>query len=265
MGLWYNTDLVSPEEIEAINDPWDILQDRWIGKFVSFDPTQGSGGGGNLLDAWRDPRMGEDWLRAYWLGMEPFITGDETIIQSSLVKGAYHWGYATGVNDGFRALKALGAPVSDEFPRRIVFFNELTGGGSRGGMSILENPPHPNATTLYVNWFLSQEGQTYMQSKLRDPLRPNRGAIVSLREDVPPGLTLPERRRQPGVVSEWEPDLNEEQIQVRFDAIAWLGNLLAEEGLRVRAPEISTFPLLTGTQELVTLAPEVPEVRSSAS
>ena len=234
MSLWYNTDLVTQEEIEAIETPWDLLQDKWKGEFVSHDPTQGSGGGGELVDAWRSPDVGEEWLRAYWLGMEPFITNDVNIIESTLAKGRFHWAYATGANQQFRALMRQGAPISDKFPRRLIFFDELQGGGTAGSFAIAKNPPHPNATKLYVNWFLSREGQTYMQSRLTDEARPNRGATVSLREDVPPGMTLPEMRRQPGVTYEWEPDLNSELDDLRFQLLDWIADLLGRERLRAR-------------------------------
>ena len=76
MSLWYNTDLVSQAEVDALETPWDPLQEKWIGEFVSFEPTGGAGGTGQLINAWRDPAMGEEWLRAYWIGMQPFISND---------------------------------------------------------------------------------------------------------------------------------------------------------------------------------------------
>ncbi len=227
MGLFYNTNLVTQEEIEALHNPWDLLQDKWRGEFVSHDPSLGGGGTGDLIDAWRTPSLGQEWLTAYWIGMEPFITDDVNIVQSTLAKGRFHWGFSTGANDELRELMRLGAPISDQFPRRLMFFDELQGGGTRGSFAIGINPPHANATKLYINWFLSREGQTYMQARLRDEARPERGAMVSLRDDdIPVGLTLPERRRQPGITYQWEPDLNPELDNLRFEVLDWIAELL---------------------------------------
>ncbi len=224
MSLWYNTNLVSPQEIEALETPWDLLQDKWIGEFVSFDPTGGGGGTGQLLNAWRDPDMGEEWLRAYWIGMEPFISNDTRIIESSLVNGRFHWGYSTSV-DVFDQLKAQGAPISDEFPRALTFISELTGGGTARSFSVAKNAPHPNATKLYINWFLSREGQTLMQASLPTPF--DDCAFVSLREDdIPPGLTCPHELRQPGVTYTWEPDLDPALEDLRFELLDWIAELL---------------------------------------
>ena len=226
LSLWYNTNLVSQEEIEALETPWDLLQDKWKGEFVSGDVSGGGGGTGQLINAWRDPNMGEEWLRAYWLGMEPFITDDQRLIESSLVNGRFHWAYSSSA-DGLYDLRDLGAPVSNKFPRNLSFIRELTGGGTRGSFAIAKNPPHPSATKLYINWFLSREGQTYAQSRLERDIRPERGAMISLRDDdIPVGLTLPEFRREPGVTYQWEPDLNPELEDLRFELLAWLGELL---------------------------------------
>ena len=234
MGLWYNTNLVTQEEIDALETPWDLIQDKWKGEFVSHDPTQGSGGGGELLDAYRDSGMGTEWLEAYWLGMEPFITADLGIIQSTLVNGRFHWAYTHGAGEPLRDLQRLGAPISTTFPRKLLSFNEMSGGGTAGGFAIAKNPPHPNATKLYVNWFLSREGQILMHSVLRDEDRPDRGARASLREDIEPGLTDPTRRRVPGVIYTWEPDLDPELGNLRFEAMEWLADLLGRERLRAR-------------------------------
>ena len=224
MSLWYNTNLVSQEEINALESPWDLLQDKWIGEFVSFDPTGGGGGTGALINAWREPDMGEEWLRAYWIGMKPFITNDIRIVESSLVNGRFHWGYATSV-DAFDQLMAQGAPISNKFPRALTHITELNGGGTARSFTVAKKPPHPNATKLYVNWFLSREGQTLMQASLPTPF--DDCAFVSLREDdIPPGLTCPEERRQPGVTYTWEPDLDPELENLRFELLDWIGELL---------------------------------------
>ena len=232
MSLWYNTNLVSQEEINALESPWDLLQDKWIGEFVSFVPTGGAGGTGELINAWRDPDMGAEWLTAYWIGMKPFISNDIRIIESSLVNGRFHWGYSTSVST-FDQLMAQGAPISNVFPRALTFISELDGGGTARSFSVAKNPPHPAATKLYINWFLSREGQTLMQASLPDPFADC--AYVSLREDIPPGLTCPRERRVAGATYSWEPDLDPELEGLRFELLDWIADLLGVARLRPSA------------------------------
>jgi ABC-type Fe3+ transport system substrate-binding protein len=58
-----------------------------------------------------------------------------------------------------------------------------------GIVSIFDMAPHPNAAALFVNWLLSQEGQTAYTAAIVDNSR---------RTDVVP--TSPSRALRPGVV-----------------------------------------------------------------
>ena len=59
----------------------------------------------------------------------------------------------------------------------------------------MDRAPHPNAAKLFANWWLTKEAQTAYNT-----LVTGGGQPPSLREDVPPGVTLPQERREPGVV-----------------------------------------------------------------
>lgn len=51
------------------------------------------------------------------------------------------------------------------------------------GMSVMKNPPHAEAVRLWVNWFLSKEGQTeWVKAWAKD----NTTGAISMRKDVPP-------------------------------------------------------------------------------
>jgi len=38
-------------------------------------------------------------------------------------------------------------------------------------LAIIKDPPHPNATRVFINWFLSREGQATYQKALGEPTR----------------------------------------------------------------------------------------------
>ena len=69
----------------------------------------------------------------------------------------------------------------------------LSGSGSTNNTAIFTQPAHPNAAKLYINWFLSKEGQTVMHEMSANDPPP------TLRIDgVPDGKTQPEERRVEG-------------------------------------------------------------------
>jgi len=51
------------------------------------------------------------------------------------------------------------------------------------GMSVPKNPPHPDAVKVWLNWFMSKEGQ---EAKLRHWPLHNQTGSLSMRKDVPP-------------------------------------------------------------------------------
>ena len=61
---------------------------------------------------------------------------------------------------------------------------------------MMDRAPHPNAAKLFLNWWLTQEGQTAHNTLSASPVPP------SLREDVPLGISEPTERRKPGAVYE---------------------------------------------------------------
>ncbi len=225
MSLWYNTNKVSQEEIYTLHGPWDILKPKWKGKFVANDPSLGGGGTGALITAWLHPKMGKDWLRAFWIEMKPFITTNQRIMEDGLVRGRFAWGYALGSND-LEELRDKGAPVSEEFPRLLVEEHLLGGSATSHGFAVARNVPHPNVTKLWINWFLSREGQTILHTLPQPGVKNPMHSRFSLRNDVPPGLTDPDRRRQPGTQYEWDPDFNPEYQDVRWESLKWIGKLL---------------------------------------
>lgn len=44
-------------------------------------------------------------------------------------------------------------------------------GTGSGNLALLKNPGHPNATKVFVNWFLSKEGQSAFLRALGQPTR----------------------------------------------------------------------------------------------
>jgi ABC-type Fe3+ transport system substrate-binding protein len=56
---------------------------------------------------------------------------------------------------------------------------------------LINQHPHPYGARVFVNWYLSLEGQTAFRQANTDELR-----VSSLREDLPPELVPPLARRR---------------------------------------------------------------------
>ncbi|HEY7862885.1 MAG TPA: hypothetical protein VIE39_04460, partial [Thermoanaerobaculia bacterium] len=58
--------------------------------------------------------------------------------------------------------------------------------------TVLKNPPHPNAAKVFINWYLSREGQLAVQSL-------EGGFSNSRRMDISREMIPPDRRLEAGV------------------------------------------------------------------
>jgi ABC-type uncharacterized transport system YnjBCD substrate-binding protein len=59
----------------------------------------------------------------------------------------------------------------------------------------MKQAPHPNAARVFINWFLSKEGQTTYQ----EIMNTTSDYAESMREDIPKDPIPPEYRRRRGV------------------------------------------------------------------
>jgi ABC-type Fe3+ transport system substrate-binding protein len=87
-------------------------------------------------------------------------------------------------------LAKKGLPIKQVLlPKQIGL---IRAGGSGCCISVFASPPHPNTAKLFVNWFLSKEGQTLTHTLIPAIDR------QSLRTDIPIGEVVSEQQRVPG-------------------------------------------------------------------
>jgi ABC-type Fe3+ transport system substrate-binding protein len=186
---WYNTEKIPAAEIATIKKQTDFFDPRWKGKIAA----QGMGdpsGIRQMIDSYFEPDRGQEWVRTYLLNAAITFTDDRRILETWLVSGRYPLqAVATGTEE-YNILAKKGLPIKQMFlPKQVGL---VRAGGSGCCISVFANAPHANAAKLFVNWFLSKEGQTLTHTMIPAIDR------SSLRTDVPVGQVSPDQQREPG-------------------------------------------------------------------
>ena len=188
--FWYNTDTISKDEVATIKTPADLLNPKWKGKITSR--TWGDRGRvGEMQNVYFQPDMGMDWIRAFFNKADARFSDDVRIRESWVVGGSVPIALSDGDLDrALRKLAKAGIPVKmSSIPYALSF---LTSGGSGCCIQVYNRSPNPNAAKLFLNWFLSKEGQTAVH-QIEPTIRRQ-----SLREDIPFGNVARNSRRASG-------------------------------------------------------------------
>ena len=164
---YYNSRLIADP---GAADLKDLTDPRWAGKISMADPRAGSPlvGSGAMLRTY-----GEDFLRTLLTRQKPVIVKDPRQQLDWMAAGRYP------ITIGMPTIAFV------EYAQRgasIEEFRKMTGPRTWtqgvGGVQVLADPPHPNATKLFVNWLLTRE----VQARLMPVVKLN-----SRRKDVPLG------------------------------------------------------------------------------
>ena len=153
-NIWCNTDYVKSEEIRSLND---LLNPKWSGKIGYLDPRNPGAGASMWSFLWK--LKGEEYLKKL-AGQKLFLNRDQRVLAESLAKGKIALVIGLSYYSLLPFAKA-GLPVkSVPIPRDEAYVS-----GGSGNVAIIKGAPHPNATKVFVNWFLGQEGQeTYSRA-----------------------------------------------------------------------------------------------------
>ena len=191
----YNTGLVNPREFRSY---WDVLTPKWKSKIVAVDPNESSGG-------WRmlyyHPELGPSYVRKLIGEMDASFFRDERQATDAIAQGKYAFAlFSRGVPEA----RAQGLAV-DEFPDSQFKEAPAISSGPAGTIALMSAAPHPNAARVFINWFLSRDGQIYFQEVMNTPLE----QLQSMRSDIPTDPIMPQYRRKEGVpyVPVYNPDM----------------------------------------------------------
>ena len=147
-AFWYNASQVEPQEIRSFDD---LLNPKWKGRIGFLDPRNPGSGQNTWAFLWKV--KGEEFLSKL-AQQDLLITQNQRQIADGLAKGKLvftiglsHYSYDPFIKGGL--------PVK---PVPSLKEGAHANNGS-GVVTIVKNPPHPNATKVFVNWLLGKEGQ----------------------------------------------------------------------------------------------------------
>ena len=147
-NMWYNTEQVKPEEIRSFND---LLNPKWSGKIGYLDPrTPGSW----YLDLVLPVEAQRRGVFKKAGGPKHVLSRDQRVLAESLRQGQ--------ARAGGRPHLLLFCSLSQGRTSREAASrsrDEVYISGGSGHVTILKGAPHPNATKVFINWFLGREGQ----------------------------------------------------------------------------------------------------------
>ena len=184
------TDLSKWWNLESIRSVWDLLDPKWKGETIAMWPRPNYVSTA-LLFMYHHPQVGPKFLERLY-GGEMDLTYFSDFRQGTdwLASGKYQ----ICVLCRLRRAMEQGLAVAEVSP---YHFKEAPGIGSNNGAIVLmNNQPHPNAAKVFINWYLSREGQ--IAFRMANNTQEDE-TTTSMREDLPANVVPEAARRRKDV------------------------------------------------------------------
>ncbi len=149
----YNTNTVKGDEIRSF---WDILDPRWRGKIIMFDPRQPGAGLASATFSYIQPALGKEFLRRLFTEQKVTLVRNYRQLIEEVARGNFQLGI--GVHQAiFNELKSKGLPLGRFAADDLKEGSYLT--TATASLGLMNRAPHPNAARVFINWFLSKDAQ----------------------------------------------------------------------------------------------------------
>ena len=208
----YNTQLIQAKEFTSF---WDFLNPRWKGKILVRDIRLPGTGGSAIRLFYNSPDLGPEFVHKLFAETGSTFFRDRRQGLDWLAAGKFPICFWC---EGVEKARSQGLPVD-------VFGRMKEGAGVSAGQGILtlvNQAPHPNAARVFINWFLSRDGQLNFQKALG---KADEGSPDSMRIDIPKDDVDPKSRRIDGVNY-----LDTEQWQEMKAILTLVNEALAQTG-----------------------------------
>jgi iron(III) transport system substrate-binding protein len=204
----YHPGSVAPGEIRSYRD---LLNPKWKGRIAMYDPRVPGTGASFANFFYTHPALGREFFRQI-LGQDLIFSRDDRQLLDWVTRGQYALVLAPS-EKVTTDLASRGIQVAVLGPEDLAEGSYVAAGA--GSISVVNRPPHPNATRVFVNWLLSRDGQ----------LAFSKGAgYTSRRTDVPtdhlPGITAP----KPGV--QYQENYKQKYVEMEAETQDFLKSVL---------------------------------------
>lgn len=202
----HNPDRVSTSDFKSY---YDLLDPRWRGQIVTGDPRVA----GSMLAIatfwYTTDALGKDFIQRFY-SQDVLVLRDDRQILELIARGERPIGVGPGATVTLELMRR-GLPLRyGDFLREGAF---LTAGNST--VAVAARPPNPNAAKVYLDYLLSQEGQTEWSKGLGFP---------TFRRDVPTDHLLPALVPQEGV--SYQENHNEYYVNLRDEVVGYLRSVI---------------------------------------
>ena len=182
----YNTKLVNPKEIPSL---WNLVDARWKGKIIARDVRSPGPGNAPMRFFYLHPAIGPAFIKKLFGEMDVTLFRDFRQSIDWLASGKAS--LCLFCSDIDKA-KLQGLPVEElantkEGASLVTLY---------GTLALVNRAPHANAAKVFINWFLSRDGQIALQKTLA---KSGAETADSLRIDIPKDDVHPLNRRAAGV------------------------------------------------------------------
>jgi iron(III) transport system substrate-binding protein len=167
-GLYVNRDVIPVSELNTLDD---LMNPKYQGKIVVDDCTVAAQGTSALIGLVQ--AKGMDWVHKLFTDQKPVFQETVRVTSEWIATGRYP--IAIGPAD-----QELAKLQTEGIGKNVEQLEYGGGNVSASGIAVFTKAPHPNAAKVFVNWFLSQEGQMAWTKAHNNPPPRN-----SRRSDVP--------------------------------------------------------------------------------
>jgi ABC-type Fe3+ transport system substrate-binding protein len=170
--VWVNREILPESEFNNIDQLADA---KYRGKIMIRTPN-GQHGGSLPLTGWLRAK-GDDWIWNLLKEQDPVYIENARLLTQNLINGKYPLAVGTDQATIDNCKTAGGC-------QQLVYvrgYEHMLGQGA----AVLKKAPHPQATSIFLNWFLTKEGQEAFKKGIVDT-EPNAESAHSVRADVEP-------------------------------------------------------------------------------
>ena len=185
-GLYiaYNTLQARADEIRSW---WDLIKPKWKGKIIGYDPSIAGVARNVLWYLYMNKFLGPEFMSKLYGDMQLTLSRDHRQLVDWLAAGKA--AICVPCDDA-----ELGAAKEQRLPVETITHALKEGdyiAGGQGVISLIAPAPHPHAAQIFLNWFLSREGQSLYQEY---SVKSGQRNANSRRTDIPKDIIAPEYR-----------------------------------------------------------------------